>query len=94
MRPILGRRLIEISKALLELEDSNANLIFGGPGRSEVLAVNNLVCSNVRQCPIFNKVCRNISSAKSIHTPQACWIANSVITLSSTIVDYSILFGF
>jgi uncharacterized protein (DUF1810 family) len=54
--PVLGRRLIDISKALLELEDNHASRIFGSPDDLKLKSSMTLFASLPGADPVFGQV--------------------------------------
>ena len=54
--PILGKRLIEISKALLELKEDNAHKIFGSPDDMKVKSSMTLFALLKDADPVFQQV--------------------------------------
>jgi uncharacterized protein (DUF1810 family) len=54
--PVLGKRLIEISRALLELEDNHATRIFGSPDDLKLKSSMTLFAALPNTDPVFNLV--------------------------------------
>jgi uncharacterized protein (DUF1810 family) len=54
--PVLGQRLIEISKALLELEDTHAMRIFGSPDDMKLKSSMTLFAALPDADPVFDQV--------------------------------------
>lgn len=54
--PVLGERLIEISNALLEIEDKTANQIFGSPDDMKLKSSMTLFGALENTNPVFQKV--------------------------------------
>jgi uncharacterized protein (DUF1810 family) len=54
--PVLGQRLIEISKALLEIEDNHATRIFGNPDDMKLKSSMTLFASLANTDPVFGQV--------------------------------------
>jgi uncharacterized protein (DUF1810 family) len=54
--PVLGKRLIEISNALLNLETNDAHKIFGGPDDMKLHSSMTLFSSLLDPNPVFQKV--------------------------------------
>lgn len=54
--PVLGKRLIEISEALLEIEDKTAHQIFGDPDDLKLKSSMTLFASLNETNPVFQKV--------------------------------------
>ena len=54
--PVLGKRLIEISNALLEIEGKTANQIFGSPDDAKLKSSMTLFGATENTNPVFQKV--------------------------------------
>lgn len=54
--PVLGKRLIEISEALLEIEDKTANQVFGSPDDLKLKSSMTLFGALNDTNPVFQKV--------------------------------------
>jgi uncharacterized protein (DUF1810 family) len=69
--PVLGYRLIEISNVLLNLENSNANQIFGSPDDLKLKSCLTLFCSIKSTDPVFQSVLdKFFNGTKDIKTLQ------------------------
>jgi uncharacterized protein (DUF1810 family) len=67
--PVLGRRLIEISNVLLEIEDKTANQIFGSPDDVKLKSSMTLFAALENTNPVFQEVLdRYFSGAKDNRT--------------------------
>ena len=62
--PVLGQRLIRISVALLELEGSNANLIFGSPDDLKLRSSMTLFAAVPDSDPVFQQVLQKYFQGK------------------------------
>lgn len=62
--PILGRRLVEICKALLKLESDNANQIFGSPDDLKLRSSMTLFSTIPGADPVFHEVLNKFFNGK------------------------------
>jgi uncharacterized protein (DUF1810 family) len=67
--PILGRRLIEISAALLQLETNNSNAVFGSPDDQKLQSSMTLFSAVKSSDPVFQLVLdKYFNGEKDKHT--------------------------
>jgi uncharacterized protein (DUF1810 family) len=63
--PVLGPRLVQISEALLELQGSNANLIFGSPDDLKLKSSMTLFAAAPDTDPVFQQVLHKYFQGKT-----------------------------
>ncbi|MEO6453498.1 MAG: DUF1810 domain-containing protein [Ginsengibacter sp.] len=76
--PVLGSRLIEISKALLEIKTKTANHIFGNPDDLKLKSCMTLFNSIQNTNPVFEAVLKKyFNGTKDVKTLQIIQLLNS-----------------